>query len=429
MQDTLLSERMAEEIQAKAFATAKKMHDAYKALREGMARFREEGVFLAQKDLALIRPVTHHLVLSDPEARLLAESRLALRRKRERMGLGLFSGVLLLSLAALLFQTVREKAPASSLTAIETRQEVVKKEKTAVKTAKPLAKPIAPPLNTPTSANAAPVNNVTSNLPLKQIRRDMARAEAAPSNPTIVEATPEPAVSPSTPDARQERVTLAQSAPVVTPAPKKASNVEKIAEATRTQPVVKPEVEEGNVEGTASNRAIRAAAGRHVLIEKDGLWGMVDQRGSITLEPAYDAIEVYHEKKGLVLLKKGGKVGVAEVSGKILLHPFFDRVGEYYAEEGYLVVGNDGKVGVYNQKALDFLLSLQYGDICCYAEELFGVKAPNGKWGFVDQRGKYVIAPVYDGIEKSFRSGLAKVRQSGRSFFIDSEGQMVDALP
>lgn len=47
----------------------------------------------------------------------------------------------------------------------------------------------------------------------------------------------------------------------------------------------------------------------------------------------------------------------------------------------------------------------------------------NGKWGFVNKDGKFVIAPIFDDVD-SFKEGLAAVELNGGGYnFIDKTGK------
>src|SRR5262245_7915458 len=47
-----------------------------------------------------------------------------------------------------------------------------------------------------------------------------------------------------------------------------------------------------------------------------------------------------------------------------------------------------------------------------------------GKWGFIDETGRTVIAPRFDSVD-SFHDGLARVTEQGKVAFIDTSGKVV----
>ncbi|HEF3474383.1 TPA: WG repeat-containing protein, partial [Campylobacter coli] len=48
----------------------------------------------------------------------------------------------------------------------------------------------------------------------------------------------------------------------------------------------------------------------------------------------------------------------------------------------------------------------------------------NGKWGFIDKNGEFVIEPKFDGVG-NFSEGLARVELNGKYGFIDKSGKIV----
>ncbi|ENA9430640.1 WG repeat-containing protein, partial [Campylobacter coli] len=58
-----------------------------------------------------------------------------------------------------------------------------------------------------------------------------------------------------------------------------------------------------------------------------------------------------------------------------------------------------------------------------FSEGLAGVKL-NGRWGFIDRSGKFVIKPKFDSIW-DFSEGLAKVELNRKYGFMDKNGKIV----
>src|SRR3990170_1437960 len=61
---------------------------------------------------------------------------------------------------------------------------------------------------------------------------------------------------------------------------------------------------------------------------------------------------------------------------------------------------------------------------CAEKEKTLFPIEQNGKWGFIDKTGKYVINPQFDYVF-SFSEGLARVRLGGKWGFIDKTGKYV----
>ena len=67
-----------------------------------------------------------------------------------------------------------------------------------------------------------------------------------------------------------------------------------------------------------------------------------------------------------------------------------------------------------------------FEDAWNFGEGLAPVKT-NGKWGFIDPSGKFVLQPIYDEpVGQTFFNGKAKVKLNGREFYIDRDGNEVE---
>lgn len=66
----------------------------------------------------------------------------------------------------------------------------------------------------------------------------------------------------------------------------------------------------------------------------------------------------------------------------------------------------------------------QYDDIGIGAKNGLAGAETNGKWGFIDATGKFVIPPQFE-LASWFSEGLAAVRLNGKWGFIDASGRFV----
>lgn len=68
----------------------------------------------------------------------------------------------------------------------------------------------------------------------------------------------------------------------------------------------------------------------------------------------------------------------------------------------------------------------KYDDIYYFSEGLAPVRK-NGKWGYINKKGKAVIKPQYDVKDPfvNFSEGLALVKKDGKWMFIDKKGKVV----
>jgi len=64
----------------------------------------------------------------------------------------------------------------------------------------------------------------------------------------------------------------------------------------------------------------------------------------------------------------------------------------------------------------------RYQDVASFSEGLAGVKAANGRWGFINKNNVMVIAPRFEEV-KEFKDGKAAAKMNGRWGFINKRGE------
>ena len=119
-----------------------------------------------------------------------------------------------------------------------------------------------------------------------------------------------------------------------------------------------------------------------------------------------------------------GKIGYHDESGKIIIIAQFDDecgIGDYFPE-GLQGVKQNGKWGFIDKKG-SFVIPPQFDNADFFSEGLAGVEQ-NGKWGFIDKKGSFVIPPQFDNAD-FFSEGLASVQQNGKWGYIDKTGKYI----
>ena len=81
--------------------------------------------------------------------------------------------------------------------------------------------------------------------------------------------------------------------------------------------------------------------------------------------------------------------------------------------------GEKGKYGYVDERG-HWVIQPRFDDASSFSEGLTRVKT-NGKWGFIDKRGNFAIQPRFDDAS-SFSEGLAKVKTNEKWGFIDKQG-------
>lgn len=63
----------------------------------------------------------------------------------------------------------------------------------------------------------------------------------------------------------------------------------------------------------------------------------------------------------------------------------------------------------------------KYRNAKAYSEGLAPVQSANGRWGYINERQQWVIAPRFEDAQE-FKGGRAAVRQNGKWGFINKSG-------
>ena len=115
---------------------------------------------------------------------------------------------------------------------------------------------------------------------------------------------------------------------------------------------------------------------------------------------------------------KRGNMGVLPDSN--LPHSRYNRIRPY--SEGMAAVEKNGRWGFIDQKGRE-IVRPQYQDVLSYGESRAAVKK-DGQWGFVDKRGKETVKPQYDNVW-SYKDGRATVEKDGKRHALDLNGNEV----
>jgi len=191
-----------------------------------------------------------------------------------------------------------------------------------------------------------------------------------------------------------------------------------------------------------------------VAVQKNNKWGYIDSHGQYIIEPIYDRVDkwfcgdgenftsVMHDGKWGLVDRKGKVVypfladwaicftdGFApyEISGKygfinrkldVIVKPQYDEV--FNIHDGLVSVKKNNKWGVINSSG-EIIVPIQYDFVFEFYEGMGQVEL-NKKFGYFNKLGKLTIPIRYDKADPYFKNGRAEVMVSGRSFYIDKQG-------
>jgi len=187
-------------------------------------------------------------------------------------------------------------------------------------------------------------------------------------------------------------------------------------------------------------------------------WGFIKQDGDYLVYPKFQEVMTFTEGVAAVCLNE--KWGYIDSTGNHIIRPVYDEV-TIFSEGKAFVRGDSGEFLCINKKQ-DTLFTLYDAKICNvfsngYAEVTFqegiryvdksgkntNIKTPavsnnvkpqpkglslskdkSGKYGYINEKGKYIIDPVYDAAG-NFMGDLAYVKLNGKIGFINRKGDLL----
>jgi hypothetical protein len=189
-------------------------------------------------------------------------------------------------------------------------------------------------------------------------------------------------------------------------------------------------------------------------VKSDGKWGYIRNNGEYAIPPRFDKAEPFenptfalvesdHRKyyigrdgenlsesdtgivifyDDLAILKTGNKYGYLTRDNQWKIKPLFEMAWPF--KNGYARVKKDGE-WIYINKLGDKVDYAQSSRSILSPDEMHELnrKIENGKWGFINNLGNWVINPKFDYVN-SFSEGFAPVRISNRWGYIDTLGNI-----
>jgi hypothetical protein len=159
---------------------------------------------------------------------------------------------------------------------------------------------------------------------------------------------------------------------------------------------------------------------RCLVKTKGGKCGYIGMRGTLVIPAVYDSGMRFNE--GLAFVRMGERWGVVDRSGRTVIGFRFKRVpGHCYFEHGLApVAAADGKFGYINRKG-EWVIEPRFDFARSFSEHRAAVRI--GKdWGYIDTQGFLLPGGARFGMAGPFREGLAAVRMGGRVGYLKKSG-------
>ena len=134
-----------------------------------------------------------------------------------------------------------------------------------------------------------------------------------------------------------------------------------------------------------------------------GRFGFIDLFGNWVIKPIYEDIEKRFDADGNCRVLFNGKYGFIDKSGNWVLEAIYDYLEEQFYE----------KSGGWCDKNFDLFYRLDnglkiYDNLSHFIDGICCAKV-NGRFGFIDRTGKWVIQPISDELDY-FRDGLCRTK-------------------
>ena len=153
--------------------------------------------------------------------------------------------------------------------------------------------------------------------------------------------------------------------------------------------------------------------------KENGFYGVMDRSGKFVFSDEYEYIGKYCE--GLARVRYGEKIFFTDLNGIRISDKSFQDAYDF--QEGKAAVRADnGLWGFINNKG-DVVIDCKFHGVNDFSEGLAAVRISD-QWGFMNETGKVIIPCRYDEV-RNFSEGLAAVRQEGQWGFIDQYGNMI----
>ena len=169
-----------------------------------------------------------------------------------------------------------------------------------------------------------------------------------------------------------------------------------------------------------------------ICLKKDGLKGLIDNNGIITIQPKYQNILTPLESGKYYSFRDKDKWGLIDKYGNIKVPAIYDGDFEYLGKNYYIAYTMDGD-GVIDENG-NIILPFEYYD-CSISlwniqkNKFTALKNETKKFGVVNLKNEIVIPFMYDWIEKCFTKGKYKdcaiATLNGREGIINQHNEVI----
>lgn len=162
-----------------------------------------------------------------------------------------------------------------------------------------------------------------------------------------------------------------------------------------------------------------------INISLNNVYGYINNEGKIKIEPQFSFATPFHNGFALVKTKED-KMGVIDQTGKFIIDPIYDSIweidenlwGKWIVEragDSSAVISKEAKI-IFEEKNVDLRYPYSKSGVIEVTE--------NGKIGFINLEGEFIVKPVYDEVEY-FKEGVCPVSINGYWGLINDQGKEI----
>jgi hypothetical protein len=151
------------------------------------------------------------------------------------------------------------------------------------------------------------------------------------------------------------------------------------------------------------------------VANSDGKWGYIDADGNLKINYQFDSAADF--RYGHATVWQNNSAGLIDEDGKFLITPKFSRL---ISDRDYCLAEKDGKWG-WTDFSGNFVIQPTYQMAYPFYEgELAAIKT-GSKWGYINKEGKTVIKAMFDQAFP-FLGDLAIIESGGKTGLLDKQG-------
>ena len=160
-------------------------------------------------------------------------------------------------------------------------------------------------------------------------------------------------------------------------------------------------------------------------VKQNGKYGAIDKTGEMVIKPQFARMTTFHE--GLAVVSLNDKTfGYADTKGELVILADYPKA-TIFSDGVAFVLSKEKVITAINKKGEVLFTLPQAQIVMTYREGLAPFKDNTNRWGYVDTKGKVVIAPQFDEARR-FSEGLAAIEMDGLGEnwgYIDKKGNTV----